>query len=336
MELRPLRRRLSHHLLRPEEVVAVSRYFFEKWVPLLGPTKSLVVLKFRHFCAGKRSVVVTMAEAAKAIGVSERHLRRLLQDEQVRRFIKKEAQFERRQDGEVRQIANRFWVLQEDPLTPEDERRLASSLGDRRAGGDKKAGQESEKENVVVEQQHLSGGQKDALDALLREGVHEAVAKKLVLRFSAKEILQQVEWLNYRKPTKNRAGMLVKAIEEGWAAPLEWEEERKREERRQREEAMKAAWEQRRAKERKAWRERREQRQKFLERVREGMGEEEWGEWVKKALEGLPEGLRRRAEADWQKGVINPFLELALFRLLESQRGEKEGQKGAFAEGTGL
>lgn len=81
MEIRPLRRRPSYHLLRPEEQVTFSRYFFEKWVPLLGPTRSMVILKFRSFCAGKQSVVLRMAEAAKAIEISERHLRRILQDE---------------------------------------------------------------------------------------------------------------------------------------------------------------------------------------------------------------------------------------------------------------
>jgi hypothetical protein len=77
----------------------------------------------------------------------------------------------------------------------------------------------------------LLESQKEAFKALLREGVNEAVAVRLVSKFSAQEILQQIEWLDYRKPTKNRAGMLVKAIEEGWAAPLEWEEEQRGKER---------------------------------------------------------------------------------------------------------
>jgi len=145
MEIRPLRRRPSHHLLRPEEQVTFSRYFFEKWVPLLGPTRSMVVLKFRSFCAGKNSVVLRMADAAKAIGISERHLRRILQDERVQRFIKKEAQFERNGKGEIRQIANRFWVIQEDPLTPEDEARLRMSMMDEKSGRDKRAGQGQKK-----------------------------------------------------------------------------------------------------------------------------------------------------------------------------------------------
>jgi hypothetical protein len=31
-EIRPLRRKPSHYLLKPEERVTFSRYFFEKWV----------------------------------------------------------------------------------------------------------------------------------------------------------------------------------------------------------------------------------------------------------------------------------------------------------------
>ena len=328
MEIRPLRRRPSHHLLRPEEQVTFSRYFFEKWVPLLGPTKSMVILKFRSFCAGKNSVVLRMAEAAKAIGISERHLRRILQDERVQRFIKKEAQFERNGKGEIRQIANRFWVLQEDPLTPEDEARLKASLRDERSRRDKKAGQgqKGKEKNVALQQQgQISVGQGDAFKALLEEGVSEAVARRLVAKFSAQEILQQVEWLNYRKPTKNRAGMLVKAIEEGWAAPFEWEEEQKRKEQQKREEALRTAWEQKREEERKARREERERRRKFLEDVRQKMGEQEWEEKVHKALSQLPNGLRKRAEEEWEKGNINPFLELTLYRLLKGQEGDEKG-----------
>jgi hypothetical protein len=328
MEIRPLRRKPSHYLLKPEEKVTFSRYFFEKWVPLLGPTRGMVILKFRSFCAGKNSVVLRMADAAKAIGISERHLRRVLQDERVKRFIKKEAQFERDGNGEVRQIANRFWVLQEDPLTPEDEFRLRMSLGGKKAGEDKKAGQRQREEGDVVLQQQgeIAGGQKEAFKALLREGVSEAVAVRLVSQFSAQEILQQIEWLDYRKPTKNRAGMLVKAIEEGWAAPLEWEEEQRRKEQRKREEALKVAVEKKMEEERKARMEERERRRKFLEETRQKMSEGEWEETVCKALRQLPNGLRKRAEEEWKRGNINPFLELALYRLLMGQKGDNEGE----------
>jgi hypothetical protein len=144
-EIRPLRRKPSHYLLKPEERVTFSRYFFEKWVPLLGPTRSMVILKFRSFCAGKNSVVLRMADAAKAIGISERHLRRVLQDERVKRFIKKEAQFEREGNGEVRQIANRFWVLQEDPLTPEDEFKVEDVPGWQKSRGGQKGRAKTER-----------------------------------------------------------------------------------------------------------------------------------------------------------------------------------------------
>jgi hypothetical protein len=216
-------------------------------------------------------------------------------------------------------------------LTPEDEARLRMSMRDKKVGVDKRAGQgqEGEEKNVALQQQgEISGRQKEALKALLMEGVSEAVAMRLVSQFSPQEILQQIEWLNYRKPTKNRAGMLVKAIEEGWAAPFEWEEEQRRMEQKRKEEAIRAAWEQKREEEMRAWREKREERRKFLEAARQKMGEGEWDETVRKALSQLPRRLRRRAEEEWGKGNINPFLELTLYRLLTGQKGDEEGKAG--------
>ena len=56
------------------------------------------------------------------------------------------------------------------------------------------------------------------------------------------------------------------------------------------------------------------------------MGEGEWEETVCRALSQLPNGLRRRAEEEWKRGNINPFLELALYRLLMGQKVDNEGE----------
>jgi len=120
----------------------------------------------------------------------------------------------------------------------------------------------------------------------------------------------------------------VKAIEEGWAAPFEWEEEQRKREQRRREEAFEAAWKQKREEELKAWKEERERRRKFLEAARQEMEEGEWNEIVRKALNQLPNGLKRRAEEEWEKGNINPFLELTLYRLLKGQEGDEVAEKG--------
>ncbi len=55
--------------------------------------------------------------------------------------------------------------------------------------------------------------------ALTEQGITETVARQLVRDFPHDLILAQIDMLEYRKLDTNRAGALVKAIRESWAAP---------------------------------------------------------------------------------------------------------------------
>jgi hypothetical protein len=54
---------------------------------------------------------------------------------------------------------------------------------------------------------------------LIQEGFNKIIAKKLSSIRTSEEIENQITWLPYRSPNKNKMGMLRKAIEENWPAP---------------------------------------------------------------------------------------------------------------------
>ncbi|MEM6313048.1 MAG: hypothetical protein AAF743_03130, partial [Planctomycetota bacterium] len=61
--------------------------------------------------------------------------------------------------------------------------------------------------------------QQAAVLLLVEEGLDEATAARLVGEVGVAEVGRQLEWIDQRRPTRNRVGMLRKAIEQRWAAP---------------------------------------------------------------------------------------------------------------------
>lgn len=60
-----------------------------------------------------------------------------------------------------------------------------------------------------------------AIKALVGSGLDDRTAGKLVEAAGEPEVLQQIAWLDRRRPTRNPAGMLRRAIEERWPEPQE-------------------------------------------------------------------------------------------------------------------
>ena len=59
----------------------------------------------------------------------------------------------------------------------------------------------------------------EAVKLLGSVGFDDRAAERLAAGRGVEEIQRQVEWLEHRQPSRNRLGMLRKAIEEDWAAP---------------------------------------------------------------------------------------------------------------------
>jgi hypothetical protein len=61
----------------------------------------------------------------------------------------------------------------------------------------------------------------DIYSQLQNEGFDHQAALNLTENYTADQITQQIEWLGKRNPSRNRLGMLRKAIEESWPKPQE-------------------------------------------------------------------------------------------------------------------
>ena len=85
-------------------------------------------------------------------------------------------------------------------------------------------GQENEparqSENRTIETKPLNETLKQqAVDLLRKEGFNGRTAATLADGFPLELIAKQIGWLDWRNPTKSRAGLLRRAIEENWSDP---------------------------------------------------------------------------------------------------------------------
>jgi hypothetical protein len=123
-------------IIQPDKVEVHSQYFRRKWRPLLGPLLSELIRELRqrcHFKAGRNTTKITHKELARALGVSERTVYRVLdrdetgnfKNEYLNYFIK-DIQVLKKSDGrgKIRNLGTRFIIYLDEPLTPEDEAKL--------------------------------------------------------------------------------------------------------------------------------------------------------------------------------------------------------------------
>jgi hypothetical protein len=119
-------------IVRPGWVEVHTWYFRMKWRRLLGPVASELIRELRQLCYwnGRQDwVITTYADLAKAIGVSELTIKRLLAKDKcgkfknahLDKFILSITPIKQRQNGQLRGLGSKFVIRLDDPLTPEDE-----------------------------------------------------------------------------------------------------------------------------------------------------------------------------------------------------------------------
>jgi hypothetical protein len=174
LHLSPRYRRLRDAILRPHLRLTESRYFWERWKPRLGADAAVLIMEVRDRCnralarpsafpgpsgadsgtdtnmsdvlngvgkgegaGGAEGCTVSASELAAACGFSRVTLWRILQREDVRRFIVVEHNYVYdRRLGKKRRTVSTYHVQMEDPLVEEDEARLQALLEARgEAGG---------------------------------------------------------------------------------------------------------------------------------------------------------------------------------------------------------
>jgi hypothetical protein len=118
-------------LLREDVVMGVSRYFLERWVPVLGTGPATVVNTLRQLDYRCHDDVITISGEALAreAAMSRRYLYTCLDTPWMSAFIRQESgQHKRDAAGKIIQQANRYVVRMDDPLNPADADHLLAVL----------------------------------------------------------------------------------------------------------------------------------------------------------------------------------------------------------------
>lgn len=127
-----------NEILRPDRGIPCSEYFLIRWAPRLGATATVLVLYLRQMGketrSGEARVQITQKEIADALACSVRTLQReLAENAHLGRFVRREENYVRGDHGHVRQMENVYYIAMDDPLTEEDEERLAAAVALRAA-----------------------------------------------------------------------------------------------------------------------------------------------------------------------------------------------------------
>ena len=137
MEIQPGYHTAREEILRPDRQESETAYFWDKWAPRLGASAVLLIVRMRQACrragySNERESAVTLSyeEIGRFCGMSASTVKRLFAQDEVRRFIRKEAQMRDSTLGRV-DAPNRYVVMMTDPLVPEDEALLRDRMADR-------------------------------------------------------------------------------------------------------------------------------------------------------------------------------------------------------------
>ncbi len=118
-------------LIQPDKGIYVTKYFLEKWLPLLGHSALIVVMIIRKVCywnpytGEKRDILETeMGELAEQACISVRTLKTVLKNELIKRYFIRYTVRRVMTPNGIRTAGIRLQVRMDDPLTPEDQAAL--------------------------------------------------------------------------------------------------------------------------------------------------------------------------------------------------------------------
>jgi len=120
-------------IIRDDVVMGVSRYFIERWLPVLGTSAAALVNTLRQldYRCQDDAIEISGAALAREAAMSRRHLYTCLDHPWIGAFVQQETGPRRRtESGKIIQAANRYRVRMDDPLTPADADHLLDVLAD--------------------------------------------------------------------------------------------------------------------------------------------------------------------------------------------------------------
>lgn len=126
--LQPYYPDVKNEIVQPDRVTVQTRYFWERWAKILGPLDTVLFLRLRQYCyynretGEKRDWCFPSHESlGEELGVERKAVMRGLLRLELLGLIRRERQY--RFNPEARRpsrTTDKYYVLMEDPLTPED------------------------------------------------------------------------------------------------------------------------------------------------------------------------------------------------------------------------
>ncbi len=120
-------------IIQPDKAMYVTKYFLEKWLPLLGHSALIVIMMTRKVCywnpytGEKRDILETeMGELAQQACISVRTLKTVLKNDLVKRYFIRYTVRRVMTPNGIRTAGIRLQVRMDDPLTPEDQEKLGN------------------------------------------------------------------------------------------------------------------------------------------------------------------------------------------------------------------
>lgn len=134
---------LYNEIVKPDRVFVATQYFRKKWVPLLGPSLSWVIMALRQHCYWSRETgekrdwcLISQEELAREAGISVATLKRLLKHKYADKFIieiKHRYRYDSKKRKQVRK-KSQYRIRMDDPLIPDDEIILREKLAQKLTG----------------------------------------------------------------------------------------------------------------------------------------------------------------------------------------------------------
>lgn len=118
-------------LIRSNVVMGVSRYFLERWVPILGTAPAAVVNTLRQldYRCHEDQITISGAALAREASMSRRHLYTCLATPWINAFVRHDSgKLVRTDSGKLQQEMNQYHIRMDDPLTPADADHLINAL----------------------------------------------------------------------------------------------------------------------------------------------------------------------------------------------------------------
>jgi hypothetical protein len=139
IELQPIYLDCRNEIVAPDKVAVISQYFLDKWAPLLGPTLTLLIIRLRRHCyfnkltkERRNRCYPTQKTLAREMGISVDTIQREMKKPLAGYFVRRDGRhiYNPLKKKKIR-TSDIYYIVMDEPLTPEDEDSLKSKVEER-------------------------------------------------------------------------------------------------------------------------------------------------------------------------------------------------------------